>query len=304
MSFNVRCGVSRGFSSKAWRLGIAGICGLMACNGTAEEDTSISPLFGSETIGGDRPAEVVVPSSYDGITPMPLLFLLHGYSANAELQDVYFRLSARAEEDGFLLVLPNGTLDQTGTTFWNSFPGSSETVDDVGYLMGLLDEMEETWRVDSAKVYFLGHSNGGYMSYRLACEHADRITGILNLAGLSPYLTEGKCKPSEPVSMLHVHGVLDERVPYESVDGFPGAEEVTALWVERNGCEAEASTAGQSLDLVDSIEGDETTVRDWSVGCSGESRVSLWTINAGGHTPFFNNSWSESVVEWLSAMSK
>jgi polyhydroxybutyrate depolymerase len=271
-------------------LGILTACFLMACNDTAEEDTALQPLFGSETIGGERPADVVVPATYDGVTPMPLLFLLHGYSANADLQDLYFRLSARAEEDGFMLVLPNGTLDQTGTTFWNAFPSSSETVDDVGYLMGLLDEMEETWRVDSGKVYFLGHSNGGYMSYRLACDHADRITGILNFAGLSPYWSESKCKPSEPVSMLHVHGNIDERVPYESVEGFPGA--------------AEASTVGQSLDLVDSIEGEETSVRDWASGCEDDSRVSFWTIEEGGHSPFFNNNWSKNVVEWLLATGK
>lgn len=302
--FSVRNSVS-GFSfPRPWSLGIAATCVLMACNGTAEEDSAVPPLFGSETIGGERPADVVVPATYDGITPMPLLFLLHGYSANAELQDLYFRLSLRAEEDGFMLVLPNGTLDETGTTFWNAFPSSSETVDDVGYLMGLLDEMEETWRVDSGKVYFLGHSNGGYMSYRLACEHADRITGILNFAGLSPYWSESQCKPSEPVSILHVHGNIDERVPYESVNGYPGAEEVTALWVERNGCEAEASTVGQSLDLVDSIEGDETSVRDWTSGCSDESQVSFWTIEEGGHSPFFNNNWSENVVEWLLATEK
>jgi polyhydroxybutyrate depolymerase len=285
-------------------LGMLAACFLMACNGTAEEDSPVSPLFGSETIGGDRPADVVVPATYDGITPMPLLFLLHGYSANAKLQDIYFRLSLRAEEDGFILVLPNGTLDQTGTTFWNAFPSSSETVDDVGYLMGLLDEMEETWRVDSGKVYFLCHSNGGYMSYRLACDHADRITGILNFAGLSPYWIESKCKPAEPVSMLHVHGDIDERVPYESVNDFPGAEEVTALWVDRNGCDSEASTEGQNLDLVDSIEGDETSIRDWTSGCEDDSRVSFWTIEEGGHSPFFNDNWSKNVVEWLLATGK
>ena len=279
-------------------------CILVACNGSSEEDSSLTPRFGSIFVGGDRAAEVVVPSSYDGITPMPLVFLLHGYGASAELQNVYFRLGLRAEEDGFMLVLPDGTLDVEGITFWNAFPTSTETVDDVGYLMGLLDEMEETWRVDSTKVYFIGHSNGGYMSYRLACDHADRVTGFLNLAGLSPYMDEFKCNPSEPVSVLHVHGTMDETIPYESVEDYPGAEEVASLWVDRNGCDAEGSTVGQSLDLVDSIEGDETSVVDWTSGCSDESRVSLWTIDGGVHTPLLNTNWSESIVEWLFTTSK
>jgi len=294
-----------GFSFRMARnLSIAVACVLMACNTPAEEDSSVTPKFGSVLIGGDRVAEVVVPSSYDGITPMPLLFLLHGYGATAEVQNIYFRLSARAEEDGFLLVLPDGTLDEEGITFWNAFPLSPEPVDDVGYLIGLLDEMEETWRVDSSKVYFLGHSNGGYMSYRMACDHADRITGILNFAGLSPYVNELTCKPSEAVSVLHVHGNMDETVPYESGLAYPGAEQVASLWAERNGCDAEASTVGQSLDLVNSIEGDETSVVDWMSGCSDESRVSLWTIDGGVHTPLFNNNWSTSIVDWLFTTSK
>jgi len=146
---------------------------LASCTTASNEDSALEAKFGSETIGGDRPARVVVPSSYDGIAPLPLFFLLHGYTVTADIQDAYFRLSSRVDEDNFLLVLPDGTLDETGTTFWNSWSESTEPVDDVGYLMGPLDEMEDTWKVDSSRVYFLGHSNGGYMSYRLACEHAD-----------------------------------------------------------------------------------------------------------------------------------
>ena len=276
----------------------------LGCATPEDEDSAEVPLFGEDEVGGDRPARVVVPESYDGLTPMPLLFLLHGYTANADIQDLYFRLSARADEDGFILVLPNGTIDSEGNTFWNSWALSAETVDDVGYLIGLLDEMEATWRVDSSKVYFLGHSNGGYMSYRMACEHADRITGILNFAGLSPYWQESNCQPSEPVSMLHAHGTNDDRVPYDAVEGRPGAEEVTALWLERNGCDVEAETEGESLDLVKSLEGTETTVRDWTEGCSDDTAVSLWTMNEVGHSPFFNENWSQAIVEWLLKRSK
>ena len=293
-------GISGG---RPWAFGLL-LAALAACSTSEGEDSALTPMFGSEEIGGDRPARVVVPESYDGLTPMPLLFLLHGYTANAEIQDLYFRLSARADEDGFMLVLPNGTIDSEGNTFWNSWPLSPETVDDVGYLMGLLDEMEATWRVDSSRVYFLGHSNGGYMSYRLACEHADRITGVLNFAGLSPYGTESSCRPSEPVSMLHVHGTIDDRVPYEGYAGRLGAEDVTDLWVERNGCDPEASSEGEPLDVVKSIEGTETSVRDWTEGCLDGTAVSLWTMEEVGHSPFFNENWSLHIVDWLLKRSK
>jgi polyhydroxybutyrate depolymerase len=277
---------------------------LASCATASDDDSALEAKFGSETIGGDRPARVVVPSSYDGITPLPLFFLLHGYTVNADIQDAYFRLSSRVDEDNFLLVLPNGTLDETGTTFWNSWSESTEPVDDVSYLMGLLDEMEDTWQVDSSRVYFLGHSNGGYMSYRLACEHADRITGMLNLAGLSAYSKEADCQASEPVSLLHVHGTLDETVPYDGYEEWLGAEEVTDLWVERDGCDPGASTEGEPLDLIGSLEGAETTVRNWTSGCLNGSGVSFWKMESAGHSPFFNKSWSENIVAWMLEHSK
>jgi polyhydroxybutyrate depolymerase len=269
------------------------------CGSSSQEDSATGPKFGSETIGGSRPARVIAPESYDGLTPLPLFFLLHGYSVNATIQNAYFRLSNRVDEDNFLLVLPEGTYDETGTSFWNSWPESTETVDDVGYLIGLLDEMEATWQVDRSRIYFLGHSNGGFMSYRLACEHADRLTGFLNLAGLSPYSKESDCQPSEPVSMLHVHGNLDQTVPYDGFEGGPGAEAVTDLWVNRNGCDANNSTEGEALDIIGALEGAETSVQNWNTDCLIDSGTSFWRMESADHSPIFNSSWSEEIVAWM-----
>lgn len=259
----------------------------------------LTPKFGPEFIGGDRPARVVSPEAYDGVTPTPLLILLHGYTATADLQDFYFQLSARVDEDDFLLLLPDGTVDSSGNTFWNARPDSWETVDDVGYLMGLVDEMTELWQVDPARVYFLGHSNGGYMSYRMACEHPDRIAGVLNFAGLSPYSDETLCTPAMPVSMLHVHGTEDDSVPYAPQDGRLGAVQVAELWAERAGCDVTAPEDGGALDLVNALPGEETVVQDWRSGCPDGVDVSLWTIEAGGHLPYFNDNWNSGIVAWM-----
>ena len=270
--------------------------------GTDDDDSSVPdlvPKFGSTVIGGDRPANVVVPATYDGLEEAPLLILLHGYGASAQLQDFYFRYSARADEDGFLLVLPDGTDDFSGTPFWNARPDSGEPIDDVAYLTGLIDEMEETWRVDPNRIYFAGHSNGGYMSYRMACEIPGRLAGILNFAGLSPYMDEQWCSPTEPVSVLHVHGTQDDQVPYAPTSGRLGAEEVTSLWAERAGCDIGASEDGGALDLIDGIEGSETVIKNYEVGCAERRSVSLWTLEEGGHLPLFNDGWAEQTIGWL-----
>lgn len=262
-------------------------------------DATDDPKFGSSVIGGDRPANVVVPAAYDGFEAAPLIVLLHGYGASAQLQDFYFRYSARSDADGFLLVLPDGTDDSSGTPFWNASPTSDEPIDDVAYLTGLVDEMEETWQVDPDRIYFAGHSNGGFMSYRMACEIPERLAGILNFAGLSPYLDEAGCTPTEPVSVLHVHGTQDDQVPYAPSGGRLGAEAVASLWADRAGCDLGAPAEGVALDLIDGIDGDETTITNYEAGCEDNRSVSLWTLQEGGHLPLFNDGWAEQTIGWL-----
>jgi len=274
--------------------------------GPSDDDDSataeVTPKFGSEFAGGDRPVFVQVPDGYDGLTLHPLVILLHGYGASGDLQDIYFRYGDRVSLDGFFLLAPDGTRDSSGTPFWNARPTSPEPIDDVAYLTGLVDEMLDEWAIDPARVYFAGHSNGGYMSYRLACEIPDRMAAILNFAGLSPYEDDAACSPSEPVSVLHVHGTEDADVPYAPTDGRMGAEDLAALWADRASCGA-GPTEGGRLDLIDGIAGDETRTEDWSE-CAPGTAVSFWALEEGGHLPFFNGVWAESTLAWLLAQRK
>jgi polyhydroxybutyrate depolymerase len=172
-------------SRRAW--GALGLVALAACSNTSasgaggaggQASGGQGGAGGQAVIGGERPVTVVVPSSYDG-SPTPLVVLLHGYGASAVLQDIYFGLSALAESRGFVLALPDGTLDTSGRRFWNAGDaccdfGEAE-VDDVGYLTSVLDELEASYAIDPKRVFFVGHSNGGFMSYRMACDLAGRV---------------------------------------------------------------------------------------------------------------------------------
>jgi len=90
-------------------------------------------------------------------------------------------------ELGFLYVFPDGTEDSDGILFWNAtdagydFFGSG--VDDPGYLRALIEEIIVQLNVDSDRIYAIGHSNGGSMVFRMACDHAELIAGIASLAG-------------------------------------------------------------------------------------------------------------------------
>ncbi|MSX92973.1 MAG: prolyl oligopeptidase family serine peptidase, partial [Actinobacteria bacterium] len=148
-----------------------------------------------------RPFDVFVPSSYTKGTAMPLVVLLHGYGATGPIQEAYFGVQALAESEGFLYVHPTGTTNSLGKAFWNATDaccGYQTTVDDVAYLTGILDSVSAQYDVDPKRIYFMGHSNGGFMSYRMACELSGRVAAIASLAGAT-FLDAAKCNPSEPV---------------------------------------------------------------------------------------------------------
>jgi polyhydroxybutyrate depolymerase len=257
-----------------------------------------------ETIGGDRPARLVVPDAHDGETALPAIVLLHGYSVNGSVQDFYFRFARSVEDEGFYGVIPDGTQSSTGQRFWNATPAccnfEGTDVDDVAYLTGLIDELEAL--VPVSAVYFLGHSNGGFMSYRMACEQPDRVDAIVSLAG-SDFLADDGCVPSRPVSVLQIHGDLDPTIQYGGTLGYPSATDVVERWAVRAGCDA-TPTAGTALDLVTNLDGAETTVAVYANGCDGTEDAELWTIVGGNHAPPLGPDFMPSVFAWMRAHAR
>ncbi len=259
--------------------------------------------------GGPRPVTVHVPSSYDPDTPTPLLILLHGYTASGALQNTYFGLAAVAEERGILYAYPDGTVDSMGDQFWNAtdtccdFYGSD--VDDVGYLLGLVDEIETKVNVDPKRIYFAGHSNGGFMSYRLACEASDRIAAVVSLAG-STFADPADCVATTPLSVLQIHGDMDEVVAYEggavASGSYPSAADTTAHFATLAGCGGLA-TSGAPINLDPALAGDETTVEAYA-DCTAGYGVELWTIAGGSHVPTLNPDFPDWIVDFMFAHPK
>lgn len=259
-------------------------------------DAAMPPAF----IGGDeRPTRVIVPPGYDGSEPAPLLVLLHGYTANGFAQNAYFGLTRRAGERGMLLIAPDGLMDSIGNRHWNATPaccGTTRPADDLAYITGLIDEMEAEYVVDSSRIYVMGHSNGGFMSYRLACDAADRITAIASLAG-STFFDADRCDPARPISVLQIHGTLDPTIQYDGFfGGYPSAPDTVQRFADRAGCTSDALS--DPFDFDSTVLGDETTVREWS-GCSAELDAALWSIEGGGHIPPLADGATDRILDWL-----
>ena len=271
---------------------------------TYTTDTS-GPLAG-------RPFDVVVPLSYDRQTPAPLLVVLHGYTASGTSVRDYFGLQSQAEARGFLAVYPDGSQDYRGAPFWNATDAccnlGSSAVDDVAYLAALIDRVRTTYNVDPKRIYLAGHSNGGFMSYRFACERADTIAAVVSLAGAT-FADPTACRPSGPVNVLQIHGTSDPIINYVGgqIAGrtFPGASATVAAWASYNGCSPtiEGPPAQPDLDLEDGLPGSDTRVSAFA-GCEPGGSVELWTIDRGVHSPDLSSGFPGAVIDFLYAHPK
>jgi polyhydroxybutyrate depolymerase len=266
--------------------------------------TSYPPLTSAEQkLLSDRPYRIVVPTAYDGSTAVPFVLLLHGYSDSGANLDAYFGMSPLAESKNFIMATPNGTPDTLGLRYWNATDYCCGEVfgtkpDDVAYLTAIMNDVRLKYRIDEKRVFVVGHSNGGFMSHRMACDRSDRVAAIVSFAG-AQWKDQSNCKPTESVSVLEAHGDSDSIVTYAGTWQYPGAVETTTDWATLDGCGSTTSSAGADLDLLADVSGAETTRVKY-----GSCPVELWTMQGGSHIPSFNSTWAETLYGFLMAHPK
>jgi polyhydroxybutyrate depolymerase len=206
-----------------------------------------------------------------------------------------------ADRAGFAVVYPAGMADP-GRTFmkvrtWNGGGGRNgytcisgysckEKIDDVGYVRTVLDDLDGRMKVDHARVFAAGISNGGAMVHRLGCQLADRIAAIAPVSEGNQFSTSDTCQPAAPVAVLEFHGTEDPIAPFaggfkktfDSEGNSLAGRQSAADWAKRDGC-GEKSTA-------EDLPGDgKTTIkRETWAGCRGGTEVVFYTIGGGGHT--------------------
>jgi len=254
---------------------------------------------------------VKVPASYEASEATPLIILLHGYTSSGQNQDSYFKVSDLADDYGFLFVAPDGMQETGGAQnrFWNASDACcnffSAEVDDSAYIRSIIDEMKQRFNVDGNRVYLIGHSNGGFMSFRMAYEHSDSVAAIASLAGAN-HLEEREAPPN-PVHVLQIHGTNDETIGYQGGDimnnRYPGALNSVRRWADYNGC-SQTGVGRELRDLEASLPGHESGVLKFEVGCKAGGSAELWTISAGTHVPVLSETFAAQIVEWLLAHPK
>lgn len=264
------------------------------------------PLPDDSQLVVDRPYALRVPEGYRVDMATPLVVLLHGYGVNGYLQDIYFGLGEIVDQKGFLYAIPDGTPDPLGQRFWNAtdaccnFFGAQ--VDDVAYVRAIIHDVQRRYNVDAKRVFLVGHSNGGFLVHRLACELSSQVAAIISLAG-AQWGDASRCQPSRPVSVLEVHGTLDDKVLFGggSILGhdYPAAAETVGRWAVLNGCQGSLEPQGTN-DVDFLVPGAETRIERYGL-CPAGGAAELWTVQWAGHIPALRRDWATTIYHFFEA---
>jgi len=237
-----------------------------------------------------------IPSSYDGSDAVPLVLVLHGGPNTAKNASMRFGVSEKAEEEGFIVVYPNGVCKFTSRRTWNFGFGYGSAykfnVDDVGFIRKLIERIQSNYNIDPNRIFIAGHSAGAQMSYRLASELSDIVAAIASNSGaIGGHTVDSPLwqipEPDNPVSIAEFHGKLDNIIPYDGgwsqYDVFYlSVNDTISFWVEQNGCNTEPETT--------TIE--NVTIDKYGGGSSG-TEVWIYTIHNKGHIWFGGLPWED-----------
>ena len=284
-------------SSPPRQSGTSGTSGTSDASGTSPLSLYANSLPASKPVGAvtthtvitddgrTRSYRLFVPAQLP--TPAPLLVALHGGLGSGAQFERSSGFDALATANGGIVAYPDGVgraADGSGgARTWNGGrccgAAAAQEVDDVAFLRLLVADIERTHAVDPHRVYATGHSNGGIMALRLACEAADLFVAV---GVQSAALEIPDCAPSTPVSVLQIHGTADTNIPIEGGRGSGLAG--VAFSPPRQAAETFAARQACSLDPTVTTWAEHPDVRltQWA-GCAGTASVSFIEVAGAAH---------------------
>ena len=216
-----------------------------------------------------------------------VLFNLHGYGSNALEQMNYtnFNNLANTKENNFILIHPQGaplnTVLTSSSSHWNSGGWTiGSTVDDVDFIDTIIKLVSQKYNLNQDRIYSTGMSNGGFMSYHLACNLSSKIAAIASVTGSMSKETYEDCNPTHSTSILQVHGTIDATVPFEgnSALGMRSINDVMDYWKLYDACGiAPISIVTDYFDIEISVQ------HDTYLNCLNDVQVELYKIEGMGH---------------------
>ncbi len=223
-----------------------------------------------------RKFRLYVPNSYIG-QAVPLILNLHGYTSNSAQQQPYSNFMPIADTAKFLMVYPDGKAP-LGQQYWNAGFGGTEN--DVLFMNDLIDSLDLIYNIDLNRVYSCGMSNGGIMSYYLACYLPNRIAAIASVTG-SMLNVWSTCAPTRPFPVMEIHGTNDGTVPYNGDGTFAPIDSVVKKWRIHNNCNSAPVTF--SVPNISTSDNSTAVNYKYTNGNMGAT-VELYKVTGGSHS--------------------
>lgn len=240
---------------------------------------------GTLTVDGrERTFLLNLPPAYYTGSGFSLVIAMHGGGGSATQFETSTRLTQKANAENFIVVYPEGvkSTGPLGARTWNAGTccdfAVTNNINDVKFITQLIDKLVADYKVNPKKVYATGHSNGGMMSYRLACELSNKIAAIAPNA--STMVVTQPCNPARAVPILHMHSILDEHVPYNGGTGngisgvyAPPLDSVLNVWSSKNACATKAQVV---------VNNSSYKFTQWT-NCSNNALIHYYLTKDGGH---------------------
>lgn len=214
---------------------------------------------------------VHLPAGYQAANEYPLVLNFHGYSSNALLEELYTGFDQISDQYGFIVAYPDGINNQ-----WDLLTNS-----DVDFVSHLVDTLRTRYSCNSC-LFSTGMSEGGFLTYKLACSLSQPLTAIAVVAGNMPVSFQNTCAVNNGLPVLHFHGTADAVVSFNGMPPLiPPVDSTILWWVNKNNC----ATSPVSVLIPDNNIADSSTVIFYNYsGGTGGSIVSLYKVINGGHT--------------------
>jgi polyhydroxybutyrate depolymerase len=237
--------------------------------------TVSSLAFGGRT----RTFQVYVPKTL-ATEPTAIVIQLHGGRGSGARIDALTKFNRLAETESFIVVAPDGVDGN-----WNdgrtqqTVTAMRENIDDVGFLVAIVDEVARHQPVDRSKVFAAGISNGAMMANRLACERPETFAAVALVSGTGPVGFGANCSNGKHPAVIAFNGTDDPLIPYNGGTGrqadvgpVASVDAIAEFWAKHNGCTG-GPTASSASDTI--------STRTWT--CSDGTLV-FHRVDGGGHT--------------------
>ena len=207
---------------------------------------------------------------------LPLVLVFHGGASNPDQVAKMSAMHRIAEREGFFVAYPNGTQGRSGLTWVPGGRAAARVTGDTRFVRRLIADLSRHYDIDPLRIYAAGISIGGSLVYELACALENRLAAVAVVSGT---MTSVPPSRTDPVPLIHIHGLKDRRVPYKGGRGVATTGDKEWLpvqtcverWREINLCDGQPEIVRLGREGV--------TGYRWA----GVADIELWLVEEGYH---------------------